>query len=186
MDQFRSETDDLTAGVLCSLKDHCQSLRAFSDDWRHGINNRGARKFIRGLAESQSIEEDGLSELDRHLTYLIDICSEISDLTRHATQIGHKLITQANVSARLAGLWHGLSLKTNEAELCESLQQPIDEAQMLVRLAPGLHPSKFIINPVSGCILGDATLIVCLIFGSMILIININLYLNRLQIIVNL
>ena len=146
MDQFRSETDDLTAGVLCSLKDHCQSLRAFSDDWRHGINNRGARKFIRGLAESQSIEEDGLSELDRHLTYLIDICSEISDLTRHATQIGHKLITQANVSARLAGLWHGLSLKTNEAELCESLQQPIDEAQMLVRLAPGLQPSKFI-NP---------------------------------------
>jgi len=146
MEEFRSETDDLTAGVLRSLKDHCQSLRAFSEGWQHGINDRGARKFIRGLAESQSIEEDGLSELDHHLTYLIGISSEISDVTRHATQIGQKLIAQANLSARLAGLWHGLSLKTHAAEFCESLQQPIDEAQMLVRLAPGLQPSKFI-NP---------------------------------------
>ena len=118
MEQFRSETDDLTAGVLRSLKDHCQSLRAFSEDWQHGINDRGARKFIRGLAESQSIEEDGLSELDRHLTYLIGISSEITDVTRHATQIGQKLMSQANLSARLAGLWHGLSLKTHEAEFC--------------------------------------------------------------------
>ena len=76
----------------------------------------------------------------------MSLCTEISDVATHATQIGSRLINQASSATRLAGLWHGLALKTHESESCENLQQPLDEAQALVRLAPGLRNSKFL-NP---------------------------------------
>ncbi len=146
MEQFRGETDDLTAGILTALSDRGQALRMFLDEWQQGINERGARKFIRGLAETQITDDDGVTELDRQLGFLISVCSEIGDVTHHAKQVGQKLITQANLATKLAGLWHGLAMKTHDAEICENLQLPIDEAQTLVRLAPGLKSAKFI-NP---------------------------------------
>ena len=157
MDSFHSDVDDLDQIAAKQIGHEGNALLRLATQWQHGIAARGARKFIRSLAETPhdlaASPQDGqtqdlsvVSELDVQLADYYQHSLQLSDLAITTQRITGQLQHTASFAARLAALWHGLALKSHDAEPCDSLLAPMEEAQALVQLEPDLLAACFI-NP---------------------------------------
>lgn len=107
-------------------------LHSMLMEWQEGVTLRGSRKFIRTLAETKGTAKDS-SLLDDQIITIATIAGEISDLAINASILAHKIAETSSFSARIAGLWHGIALKTNTDKVCTSLQPVIDDAQEVIK-----------------------------------------------------
>lgn len=101
-------------------------------EWQEGVNSRGARKFIRTLSETKGNAKDS-SLLDDQIMTIATVAGEISDLAINAAVLAHKIAETSSFSARIAGLWHGIALKTNADKVCVSLMPVIEDAQEVIK-----------------------------------------------------
>jgi hypothetical protein len=157
MDAFHSDADDLDQVTAKAIASESDQLLRLAADWKLGIAERGARKFIRSLAETPYIAPLNLagdtvsaqaerSELEVQLEVYYQHSLQLSDLAINAGRITSQMVQGAAFAARLAALWHGLALKSHDAERCDALLAPLEEAQALVLLEPELRATNFI-NP---------------------------------------
>lgn len=145
MDEFHSRAEDMCDIVGGRLAEQSQVLGKMVRDWQQGIAERGARKFIRALAEtpghgialsdgSEPSDASGSTLLDDELRRLGALATDISDLSVGASVESHTLVEGAAFAAQIAAFWHGLALRTDDEAPCLSLFEPIDDAQQLVKL----------------------------------------------------
>jgi len=157
MDALHSDADDLDQITAQAIAGESDQLLRLASDWKLGIAERGARKFIRSLAETphtaalNPVEgtvaaEAAPSELEAQLELYYQHSLQLSDLAVNAGRITDQIVQAAAFAARLAALWHGLALKSHDTERCEGLLAPLEEAQALVLLEPELRATHFI-NP---------------------------------------
>lgn len=134
MEAFHDDAEDLEA--LCSrgVAAGSKSLFDVLMDWQQGIAERGARKFLRSLSETPGLNNEQDSLLDEQVMLLLTLSGEVADQASAAATRSAKLVETCAFATKLAGLWHGLALKTNAEKVCTSLAQPLEEAQGLVRM----------------------------------------------------
>ncbi len=134
MEAFHNEAEDLEAIVGGAVADGSKSLFHVLLDWQQGITERGARKFLRSLSETPGLNNEQDSLLDEQVILLLNLAGEITDQATSSASRTRKLVETCAFATKLAGLWHGLALKTNAEKSCASLIQPLEEAQGLVRM----------------------------------------------------
>jgi len=100
-------------------------------EWQEGVVERGSRKFIRSLSETPGRTKES-SLLDEQIITIATLAGEISDQAIHASILAHKIAETSSFTARIAGLWRGIALKTNADKVCHSLIPVIEAAQEVV------------------------------------------------------
>ncbi len=133
MRDFHDKAEDLSDIVGTAVAGNAHTLFNVLMDWQQGVTERGARKFLRSLSETPGAHE-GDTLLDEQLILLLNLAGELADQATSSASRTHRLVETASFAARIAGLWHGLAMKTNADKSCASLTQPLEEAQGLVRL----------------------------------------------------
>lgn len=134
MQQFRDDAQDLTDLTNDGLAPRARLLQESLGMWQDGVRDRGARKFLRGLAETPTNAQGDVTRLDEDLNLFKTLASEIDDQALAASMRTRALLESAAFAAKLAGLWRGIALKTHEDKNAPTLVGPMDEAQSLIRL----------------------------------------------------
>lgn len=139
MEAFRDDAQDLGDMTGDGLAPCARLLVETLGGWRDGIEERGPRKFLRGLSETPAGGMIDKTRLDEDLALLLTLASELDDQALQATMRSRGLVEVADFAVKLAGLWHGIAQKTHEGKVATSLAGPMEEAQALVRLeTPGV------------------------------------------------
>jgi hypothetical protein len=142
MDELHAEAHALDQLANNALAGDAAALAAQLAVWRQGITERGARKFLRGLSETPGASE-GATALDDEIARLEARTAGVAAAGTSATARTARLRDAAAFAARVAGLWHGLALKTHEDQSCDSLLQPLAEAEALLAIEPPLAGLTF-------------------------------------------
>lgn len=143
MEQFHDEAEDLEAILDTAVHKNAKNLFDVLLDWQEGIAERGARKFLRSLSETPGLNNEKDSLLDEQVMLLLTLTGELADQAKSSAGRAVKLVETSAFATKLAGLWHGLALKTNAEKICVSLVQPIEEAQGLVRMEKAFQGVEF-------------------------------------------
>jgi transcriptional regulator of heat shock response len=123
--------EDISDIVGTEIADRGSLLHNMLMEWQEGVADRGSRKFIRGLSETTGRTKDS-NLLDEQIITIATVAGEISDLAIHASILAHKIAEVSSFSARIAGLWRGIALKTNADKICHSLTPVIESAQEVI------------------------------------------------------
>ncbi len=123
--------EDISDIVGTEIAERGSLLHNMLMEWQEGVADRGSRKFIRGLSETPGRTKDS-NLLDEQIITIATVAGEISDLAMHASILAHKIAEVSSFSARIAGLWRGIALKTNADKICHSLLPVIESAQELI------------------------------------------------------
>ncbi len=123
--------EDISDIVGTEIAERGSLLHNMLMEWQEGVADRGSRKFIRGLSETQGRSKDS-NLLDEQIITIATVAGEISDLAINASILAHKIAEVSSFSARIAGLWRGIALKTNADKICHSLTPVIESAQELI------------------------------------------------------
>jgi len=123
--------EDISDIVGTEIAERGSLLHNMLMEWQEGVSERGSRKFIRGLSETPGRAKDS-NLLDEQIITIATIAGEISDLAIHASILAHKIAEVSSFSARIAGLWRGIALKTNADKICHSLIPVIEAAQEVI------------------------------------------------------
>lgn len=126
------KAEDMSDIAGTEIAERAAMLHNMLMEWQEGVVTRGSRKFIRSLAESPGRAKDS-TLLDDQIMTIATISGELSDLAINASLLAHKIAETSSFSARIAGLWHGIALKTNSDKVCKSLIPVMEDAQELIR-----------------------------------------------------
>jgi hypothetical protein len=126
------KAEDMSDIAGTEMAERAAMLHNMLMEWQEGVAARGSRKFIRSLAESPGRAKES-SLLDDQIMTIATIAGELSDLAVNASLLAHKIAETSSFSARIAGLWHGIALKTNSDKVCKSLIPVMEDAQELIR-----------------------------------------------------
>ncbi len=107
-DGLAESADELTEVLGGPIAEQSKLLFNVMMEWQEGVTERGARKFVRGLAETEG-SAAGVSLLDEQIMALATMAGEISDLAVNASLRSHRLVEGATALGRVAGHWHGLA-----------------------------------------------------------------------------
>jgi hypothetical protein len=136
MEDLHSRSEDLSDVLGGPVAEQCQTMVAMLGDWNHGIEERGARKFIRSLYETPS-EEDDRSLLEIQTESLFHLMEGVRDGAVSASIAANDMVEISGYAARIASLWHGLSMRSDEDNFVDNLADVIEESQELVTLEYG-------------------------------------------------
>lgn len=142
MEELQQRTEDLDSIFNAAVAGQSQALFNLLQSWRLGVDERGARKFLRSLAETPGAEPER-TQLDDQLAEMASLASRVTDAAVAGAALTPRIVETAAFASRLAGLWHALALKTHAEQICTSLAVPIEEAQNLVRLNPAFGDVPF-------------------------------------------
>jgi hypothetical protein len=123
--------EDISDIVGTEIAERGSLLHNMLLEWQEGVADRGSRKFIRGLSETPGRTKDS-NLLDEQIITIATVAGEISDLAINASILAHKIAEVSSFSARIAGLWRGIALKTNADKICHSLTPVIESAQEII------------------------------------------------------
>lgn len=130
--ELREAAADLHSLMGQGLLGESKKLSAALMTWQTGIVERGARKFIRSLAETASTTGTDTA-LDEQLQNLIRMSQDISSLASSGSEFAQSIDQAAVFAARLAEIWEGLSIRSDDSN-CLSLLDPLEDAKALVKL----------------------------------------------------
>jgi hypothetical protein len=123
--------EDISDIVGTEIAERGSLLHNMLMEWQEGVAERGSRKFIRGLSETPGRTKES-NLLDEQIVTIATVAGEISDLAIQASILAHKIAEVSSYSARIAGLWRGIALKTNADKICYSLIPVIEAAQEVI------------------------------------------------------
>lgn len=106
-------------------------------NWRRGLEERGARKFIRSLAESPSALRSDQTLLDDELQAFAALGDQLRDLALHARLGTQAALAETAEVGKLAAHWEALASGAASVERCVTLVSALAEATTLAK-ASGL------------------------------------------------
>lgn len=130
--EMNLKAEDLSDIAGTEMAERAALLHNMMMEWQEGVATRGARKFIRSLSESPGRAKNS-TLLDEQIITIATMAGELSDLAINSSLIAHKIAETSSFCARIAGLWHGIALKTNLDKVCKSLIPVMEDAQQLIR-----------------------------------------------------
>jgi hypothetical protein len=136
IDQMRESCETISDVISAGLAEQARSLNTILERWKSGItqgSNRelAARKFFRSLVEAQG-SRPGWSKLDDDMRSLLAISSLTLDQSLHASMLSKQVMQDCEIAGKLAGLWHGISMRDRAVKTCEWVQC-LTAAQSLVQ-----------------------------------------------------
>lgn len=132
MKSLHDKAEDLGDVLGGGIAERSKHLFNILMEWQEGVAERGARKFVRSLAESAG-EAEGSSLLDEHLVAMAMLAGDICDLAINASLETHHLLESTGFAAQIAGYWHSLAAKIDDDVLCTDLLDALEHAQNLMR-----------------------------------------------------
>ena len=133
LDEWHGAAEDLVAVSGRELALEARTLVAQMSAWQQDIAARGARKFIRSLAETPG-ERPEETLLDAQLRALGERAARMSDLALGAGGVARRLRAESASLAPVVGHWYALAQKSLGATASVPLGRAIGDAQALVRL----------------------------------------------------
>jgi hypothetical protein len=142
MELLHSRSEDLSDVLDSSVAVNSQTLSGILAEWERGISERGTRKFIRGLGETEGA--NGFETLlEEQINTIIELSENIHDGSINASMNSNELVEYTCYASRIASLWHGLALSTDEENHLEVLTESLEESQEMVQLEKDLDSVDF-------------------------------------------
>ncbi len=142
MEDLHTRSEDLSDILDTSVSVNSQTLNGLLGEWSRGIAERGTRKFIRGLGETEG--SNGFDTLlEEQVNTIIDISDSIIDGSINASINANELVELTCSASRIAGIWHRLALSSNEENRLEVLTDSLEESQDLIHLEKELEGTDF-------------------------------------------
>jgi len=140
----RDAFEDLQSILSSGLRHESRQLVALADRWAAGLRERGARKFIRSLAETQGTTTAN-SALDDEIGNLQVTSQAITDLALNASMHAQKLVQSVDHTAEVAALWDQLAHRKpaeDSADSIASWKDILASLQRLMKMDTKLAPFK--------------------------------------------
>lgn len=134
MNSLDSHCEDISDILDETIANECQSLFSILNFWKDGIEERGSRKFIRGLAETPG-EEENNTMLDDQISQMINISEKIRDGAISSSVHSSQISDIANATGQIAAHWQGLAAIHNNATPCESLSLALADVDKLLEFS---------------------------------------------------
>ena len=124
--------DVISAGVALQAKNLNDLLERWKSGLSQGTNRElAARKFFRTLVETRG-SKPGWTKLDDDMVELATIGAMTLDQSLHASMLSRQVISDCAAAAKLAGLWHGISMRDRSVKTSDWVQC-LGAAQSLVQ-----------------------------------------------------
>lgn len=122
--------EDLSHLAVHQIARPAQKLYEMGTRWDAGLHEMSARKFLRTLSER--IDEQGLSELDHSLRFMLDQSYDIHNTAINLSMLSQRLLEDLKVNLELATHWHGMmGGKDGERRTVQSL---VSDGQAMIKL----------------------------------------------------
>jgi len=131
--------EDLQSILSSGLRHESRQLVRLADRWVSGLRERGARKFIRSLAETAGSTPEK-SALDDEINDLQSTSQAITDLSLSAAMHAQKLVQSVEHTAEVASMWDKLSHRNPSEESVASWKDITTGLQRLMKMDAKLAP----------------------------------------------
>jgi len=120
-----------------------QRLTELMQRWEAELNTVTTRKFVRSLSER--VDENGVSELDESLTFLMETGTQLTNAAINITLLTQKLLVELQQNTTLAQHWfhmmgHDNSIAKTLLVLLQDAQSLIDMQDKPLRFENALEP----------------------------------------------
>lgn len=131
--QLHHKTRTLENLLQAGIGDSSQSLFTAIEQWRAGIQEKGARKFLRGMSETPGRDES-LSLLDEQLDQMQETIVKLHEQAITGALMTDEIVEAAALAGQIASHWHSLATIDHQIELPETLDHALEQATQLVCL----------------------------------------------------
>lgn len=140
IDDLDEIAKDVESILSTGLTENGKSLLKFIQDWQLGIEQRGARKFLRSLSETESIH--GYENmLDEQLHILHQYANSLTDQAVAANLHCHKLLHQSAKVNQVASHWNNMTNQEPQSDHSNTMEEMIQTFKSLIELD---HKTKHI------------------------------------------
>jgi hypothetical protein len=129
--RLRDVAENLQDVTGSGLTQSASTLASRLAAWRQGLEERGSRKFIRGLAESPSATDATKTLLDDELAAFAALGAALADQAVHAKLGSQAVVRETQEVAKLAAHWEALAAGAATSERLVTLAESLTEARAL-------------------------------------------------------
>ena len=142
MSELHNRSEEISDTLDTAIAENAQSLNNIMAEWQRGVEERGTRKFIRSLAETPG-NANFETLLDEQIHTIINITASLRDTSLTTSINANELVEIASFASRVASLWHGIALSSDQDDLINDFGEIIEESQELIKLEEDLSEIEF-------------------------------------------
>jgi hypothetical protein len=141
--KLRERIDTLDGAVTEIIQKQAGDMAKILGTWRDGVRERGSRKFIRSLSETEG-RRKGTSVLDEEIETLSTLAEQVVDGALHTTLQIRELEADVTFTSRIASFWFALAAHKTDEDGSDDVATCAAHAESLVHMAPGFEAVRIL------------------------------------------